>query len=161
MRTIALGLAVFSLASAAFAVDYQLKRTAKGHKELTVYGHAIFRGDCESRGPVEINLNIPPMGGTVCMRSGMVPLRTTWPGTSQHCVGKRISGVFVIYIPFGSFTGPDTMLYTVRVQPSLNSRTYEVEIMVDAGQAIAPGASSAPSEPQRAGPVPACPALVS
>jgi hypothetical protein len=97
--TIARGLAVFSLASAAFAADYQLKRTAKGHKELTVYGHAIFRGDCESRGPVEINLTIPPMGGLACMRSGMVPLRTTWPGTSPHCVGKRISGVFVIYIP--------------------------------------------------------------
>ncbi len=157
--TIALGLAVFSLASAAFAADYQLKRTAKGHKELTVYGHAIFRGDCESRGPVEINLTIPPMGGLVCMRSGMVPLRTTWPGTSQHCVGKRISGVFVIYIPFGSFTGIDTMLYTVKGMTKMY--TYEFEITVGADQATAAGASSAPSEPQKAGPMPTCPALVS
>jgi hypothetical protein len=163
MRTIALGLAVFSLAAAVSAADIQkLKKIAKAHKELALQGHANFKDNtCESRGPpIEIDLNIPPKGGTLCMRSGMVRVQYTWSGRNQNCIGKRISGVFVIYIPFGGFTGLDTMQYTVRgAQPV--TRTYEAEIRVEAGQATAAGASSAPSEPQKAGPMPACPALVS
>ena len=157
MRTIALGLAVFSLAAAASAADYQLKMTAKAHKELVVRGY--FGGStCESSGSVEIDLNIPPKGGIVCMRSGMVRVENIWSGNYQNCIGKRIRGVNVIYIPFRRFTGLDTMRYTVTMSMT---RTYEVEISVEAGEAKAAGASSAPSEPQQEGPMPVCPALVS
>jgi len=88
----------------------------------------------------------------------MVRLEETWSGRNQHCIGKRFSGVFVIYKSFASFTGLDTMQYAVRGAQSA-TRTYEVEIRVEADQATA-GASSTPSEPHRAGPMPACPALV-
>jgi hypothetical protein len=87
-------------------------------------------------------------------------LQYAWSDRIQHCIGKRISGVFVIYIPFGGFTGLDTMQYTVRVQPS-QTRTYEAEIAVEAGQATAARAGSPLSELQKAGAMPACPALVS
>ena len=163
MRTIVFGLAVFSLAAAASAADIQkLKMTAKAHKELRVQGHVNFKGDiCESRGPLpEIELNIPPKGGTVCVRPGMVRMGETWSGRNQHCVGKRISGVLVIYRSFDGFIGLDTVQYTVRGQPSL-TRTFEAEIRVEAGESIAARASTTPSEPQKAGPMPACPALVS
>ncbi len=30
-----------------------------------------------------------------------------------HCLGKRVSGVFVIYVPYASFTGNDAVRYTV------------------------------------------------
>ena len=160
MRTIALGLAVFSLAAATSAADYQLKKTAKAHKELVVRGYFDLKDStCESgERPVQIDLNIPPKGGIVCMRSGMVRVENIWSGKHQNCIGKRISGVLVIYIPFRRFTGLDTMLYTVRIQ---RTRTYEVEISVEAGDAKAAGASFAPSEPQQEGPMPVCPALVS
>jgi hypothetical protein len=117
---------------------------------------------CENKKLPEIDLNIPPAGGTVCMRPGMTRLHNVWSGGAQHCIGKMMFGAVVIYIPFRSFTGVDTMQYTVRagVQPS-QSKTYEVEITVEAGQATASGASSAAPEPQKAGPMPACPALVS
>jgi hypothetical protein len=162
MRTFALALAFFSLASAASAADfYKLKKTATASKELRVHGYTHTNDTCESKEPPpEIDLNIPPTGGTACMRPGMVHLHNVWPDRIQHCLGKRVPGVFVIYIPFEGFTGIDTMQYSVRVQPS-QPRTYEAEIKVEAGQATAAGASSPPSELQKAGAMPACPALVS
>ena len=162
MRTIALGLTVFGLAAAASAEDIQkLKRTTKAHKELKVSGHASFGvNTCGSRQLPKIDLNIPPKGGTVCTRQGVARLETTWLGKNQHCIGKTVSGVFVIYVSFAGFIGLDTMQYTVRGEQS-RTRTYETEIRVEAGEATAAGASSAPSQPQKAGPMPACPALVS
>ena len=158
MRAIAFGLAIFGLVAAASAQDIQkLKRTAKSPKELAVQGHVSIDDTCEARDLPEIDLDIPPKGGTVCMRPGMVRLATPWSGRTLHCIGKRISGVFVIYLPFGSFTGLDTMRFTV----GREARTYEFEIKVEAGQAPAAGTSSALAEPQKAGPVPQCPALVS
>ena len=160
MRTFALALTFFSLAAAAAAADfYKLKKTATASKELRLHGYTHTDGTCESKEPPpEIELSIPPMGGIACMRPGMVRLQYVWSDRIQHCIGKRISGVFVIYIPFARFTGLDTMQYIVRVQPS-QTRTYEAEITVEAGQATA-GAGSPPSELQKAGAMPACPALV-
>jgi hypothetical protein len=165
MRTIAFGLAFFSLAAAASAEGiHKLNKTAKTNKELSVQGYVNFKGSiCESSGPLpEIELNTPPKSGTVCVRAGMVRLGYTWSGKDQHCLGTRISGVFVIYKSFGSFTGLETMQYAVTVRGARSeTRTYEAEITVEAGQATAAGASSAPPEPQKAGPMPTCPALVS
>jgi hypothetical protein len=161
MRTIAVGLAVFSLVAEASATEYQLKRIAKTHKELMVRGYFDLKDSkdsaCESTDrPVEIDLNSPPKGGIVCKRSGMVNVESIWSGKQQHCIGRKISGVFVIYIPFRRFSGLDTMLYTVRMQ---QTRTFRVEINVEAAKAA--GASAAPSEPQQEGPMPVCAALVS
>src|SRR5436309_15935358 len=109
MRIIAFGLGVFGLVAAASAQDVQkLRKTAKPPKELAVQGLVNIKDTCESRDLPEIDLDIPPKGGTVCMRAGMVRLASTWSGNNQHCVGKRISGVFVIYVPFGTFIGLDT-----------------------------------------------------
>ena len=93
------------------------------------------------------------------MRPGMVRLATPWSGRTMHCIGKRISGVFVVYLPFGSFTGLDTMQFTVKVQPP-QARTYEAEIRVEPGPTPI-GPKSAPSQLQKAGPMPACSAFVS
>jgi hypothetical protein len=157
----ALALTFFSLAAASAADFYKLKMTATASKELRVHAYTHTDATCESKEPPpEIELNIPPTGGVACVRPGMVRLQYPWSDRIEHCIGKRISGVFVIYIPFAGFTGPDTMQYTVRVQPS-PTRTYEAEITVVAGQATAASASSPPSELQKAGAMPACPALVS
>ena len=164
MRTFALALAFFSLAAAASAEDiHKLKRTANAYKERSVGGYfASISDTCENTKLPEIDLNIPPAGGTVCTRSGLALLHNVWGGGGpQHCIGKRMFGALVIYTPFRSFTGLDTMQYTVRGGPRpLDSRTYEVEITVEAGQQQ-PGGSSAPPQLQKAGPMPACPALVS
>jgi hypothetical protein len=159
MRTIALALAFIGLAAAASAADIRkLKKSGTIQKELAVNGLVNIKDTCESKEPPEIDLDIPPKSGTVCVRPGMVRLGETWSGRNQHCIGKRISGVFVIYKPFASFTGLDTLRYTARV-PS-DSKTYEVEIRIEAGP-TALDASPGRSEPQVAGPMPKCPALVS
>ena len=159
MRTIALALAFISLATAASAAGIgKLKKAGKTQKELAVNGLVNIKDTCESREPPEIDLDIPPKGGTVCVRPGMVRLGETWSGRNQHCIGKRISGLFVIYKSFASFTGVDTMQYTARVQS--DSKTYEVEIRIEAAPTpLHP--SSEGSEPQVAGPMPLCRALVS
>ena len=112
---------------------------------------------CETRKLPEIDLNVPPAGGTVCTRPGMGFLHNVWSGGKQYCIGKKMFGALVFYRPFGSFTGLDTMQYAVG---GVQGRTYEVEITVEAGEATTPTASSAPPEPQKAGPMPDCPALV-
>jgi hypothetical protein len=165
MRTIALGVALFGLTAAASAADIQkVQRAVKAQKDLQVQGYVNFKGGiCESSAPLpEIELSIPPKGGTVCMRPGMVRLGSTWSGRDQHCLGKRLSGVFVIYKSLGSFTGLDTMQYAVTVRGARSeTRTYEAAIAVEPGPVAAAGASSGPSEPTQAGPMPLCSALVS
>jgi len=157
MRTLALALAFFSLAAAASAQDpYKLKATAS--KELRVHGYVRTDETCQGKEPPEVDLNVPPMGGITCVRPGLVRLHHVSSDRIQHCIGKRVGGIFVIYIPFEGFTGLDTMQYTVRTR---SSQTYEAEITVEAGEAKAAGASSVPSELQKAGPIPKCPALVS
>jgi hypothetical protein len=159
MQKIALALAFLSLAATASAAEIgKLKKAGKSEKEMAVNGVVSIKDTCESRGLPEIDLDIPPKGGTVCVRPGMVRLGETWSGRNQHCIGKRISGVFVIYKSFASFTGVDTMQYTART--SSDSKTYEIEIRIEAGPtALHPGPEG--SDPQAAGPMPLCRALVS
>ena len=85
MRTIAFGLAVLGLGAAAFAQDIQkLKRTTKTSKELAVQGHVNINDACESREyPPEFDLDIPPKGGIVCTRPGMVRLASPWSDRSR------------------------------------------------------------------------------
>jgi hypothetical protein len=160
MRRLAFTLVFFSLAAAASAQDVlKLRKTATASKELRVHGYVHTDETCESKELPEIELNIPPVGGIACVRPGIVRLQFVWSDRIQRCIGKRFDGALVIYVPFGSFAGVDTMQYTVRT-PS-QARTYEVEVKVEGSPAAAAGASSAPPEPQKAGPMPKCPALVS
>jgi hypothetical protein len=161
MRTIALAFTVFSFAvsTSSGAEIHKSNKTAQARKELAVAWY--FKGlkdNCETTDFPEIDLNVPPKGGTVCMRSGMKPVSHIWNGNgrTEHCIGTRVRGTWVIYIPFGSFTGLDSMQFTVKIRPP---RTYEAKISVEAGEETAAG--SAPLEPQKAGLVPMCPALVS
>src|SRR5437868_417539 len=111
MRPIALASALISLAASTSAAElYHLNKTAKVNNELPVaYFFKILTDNCESGEPPEIDLNVPPIGGTVCRRSGMVTARNIWSGRKQHCIGTSVRGVRVIYVPFRSFTGPDSM----------------------------------------------------
>jgi hypothetical protein len=162
MRTIALTFAVFSFAASTSAAEiYKLNKTVKARKELTVnWFFKNLKDNCESGEPPEIDLNIPPKGGTVCLRPGMVRVRNIWTGRNQHCIGTKVWGVQVIYIPFESFIGVDSTQFTVKMGPPWN-RTYEAKINVEGGELTAVDTSSASSEPQKAGPIPTCPALVS
>ena len=160
IRGASVGLALGGLAAAATHATevHKIKKVAKEHKEVRVWGYVSIKDTCESRGPVEIYLDEAPKGGTVCMRQGNVRLTSLWDPSSkkQHCLGKRISGVWVIYVPYASFTGNDAVRYTVKNHDAV-TRTYEAEIRVEWGS----NTTSSPPEPQKAGPMPVCPALIS
>lgn len=159
MRGASVGLALVGLAAAAThaAEVHKIKKVAKGHKEVEVRGYVSIKDTCESRGPVEIYLDEAPKGGTVCMRQGNVRLANLWDPSSkkQHCLGKWISGVWVIYVPYASFIGNDAVRYTVKNHDAV-TRTYEAEIRVEWFSKT----TSSPSEPQKAGPMPVCPAAL-
>jgi hypothetical protein len=167
MRGASVGLALVGFAAAATHAEdvRKIKKVAKGHKEVVVSSHASFwTKTCEFRSLVEIYLDEAPKGGTVCTRQGIGRLainewcQDCWSGRT-HCLGKRIRGVFVIYVPYASFTGNDVVRYTVTGVTSAG-RTYEAEIRVETGRAP-PETANSPSEPQKAGPMPVCPMLVS
>src|SRR4051812_49180372 len=103
MRAMALASAAFSLAASTSAAEmYKLDNTAKAGKERPIAWYfRNLRANCETTGMPEIHLNIPPKGGAVCMRSEIRPVRNIWYGENQHCIGTRVLGVRVIYIPFG------------------------------------------------------------
>src|SRR6266545_754003 len=125
MRPIALTFVVLSFAASTSAAEiYKVNKTAKAGKELSVnWFFKNLKDNCESGEPPEIDLNIPPKGGTVCLRPDMVPVRNIWTGKHQHCIGTRVRGVRVIYNPLESFTGVDRTQFTVKVGPPWN-RTY-------------------------------------
>src|SRR5262245_62017827 len=122
MRTIALTFVVFSLAASTSAAEiYKLNKTAKAGKELSVtWFFKNLKDNCESGETPEIDLNVPPKGGTVCLRSDMVRVRNIWTGRHQHCIGTTVRGVRVIYIPSESFTGVDSTQFTVKMGPPWN-----------------------------------------
>ena len=157
-------LAAFSLVASASAAEiFNLNKTAKIGRELTVSGYfRDLRENCETKELPEIDLTIPPKGGTVCLRLVMTPVKNIWNGKNQHCIGKSVQGVWVIYLPSGNFRGLERLQFTAKVgqAPSL-TRTYEANITVGPSEQTAVDASSTPLEPQEAGPVPMCPALVS
>jgi len=157
MRGASVGLALVGLAAAATqaAEVHKLKIVVKGDKEVQVRGYVSIKDTCESRGPVEIYLDEAPKGGTVCMRQGNVRLENLWDPSSKkkHCLGRWISGVWVIYVPYAGFIGNDAVRYTVKNHDAV-TRTIEAEIRVEWFSKT----TSSPSEPQKAGPMPMCPA---
>src|SRR6185369_11127462 len=129
MYKIALALAGLSFAASTSAAElYHLNKTAKFNYEIPVaYFFNLVTENCESGEPPAIDLNVPPIGGTVCKRPSMVTVSNIWSGRKQHCIGTSARGVRVVYSPFRSFTGPDSMQFTVKVTPPW-TRAYETKI---------------------------------
>ena len=158
-------LSILAAAIANAAEVRTIKRMVKGHKEVVVQGHVSFHDDCAFRALPEIHLDEAPKGGTVCMRQATVRVEFTWQTKHQHCLGRRISGVQVIYAPYANFAGNDAVRYVVKRVDLVTgaveaTRTFEVDIRVESSQVPSDTTRSSP-EPQQAGPMPECPALVS
>jgi hypothetical protein len=159
MRGASVGLALVGLAAAATqaAEVHKQKIVVKGHEDVRVRGYVSLTDTCESRGPVEVYLDEAPKGGTICTRQGNVPLENLWYPSrkKRHCLGKWIGGVWVIYVPHAGFIGNDAARYTVKNHDAV-TRTYEVEIRVEWFSKT----TSSPSQPQKPGPMPVCPAAL-
>lgn len=141
-------------------------KTGKADHELLLGGHAKFNHvNCASLEPPVIDLDVPPSHGVLCLRREKIELRFVYQERSLHCVGQKVNGVRIVYMPRRGYTGVDTLRYVVRFQ--IGPVTYTVNLTIEPNVPPSPGTvpadTTAPAgdAPQSRGPLPVCPALVS
>lgn len=120
---------------------------------------------CGPADPPVVELEAPPSHGSVCLRHGDYVIRQTY-GFADQCLGKKSSGVFIIYLPHQGYTGADALRYTVRFSTGPVTATINLTILPDpaGSRAVLPADSGAPDHDaatQPPGPISACIALVS
>jgi hypothetical protein len=164
MRLTWVSLAAVLFASPAIAQDVHLKRTAQPAAMLFIQGYWLADKNCEpSEQQPTLLLDKPPEHGFVCYRRDMVTMRNIFDGADrvQHCLGRQIRGLRVVYQPRMGYGGLDDVRYTVVFPKS--RRTIFVDLIVLPGQSRAKDDVASPADiaPQSAGPIPECAALVS
>ena len=145
--------------------DQIASKTGKADHEIVLRSHGRHdpRNDCADLEPPAIDLDMPPGHGVVCLRRANYTIK--WACGDLHCVGRKVNGVSVVYFPRPAYTGADQLRYTVH--SPRGAMTFSVSLTVEPNDQPSSGAVpadiSAPSgdTPQSAGPIPACPALVS
>lgn len=143
-----------------------LSRTGKADHELMVWGHGTLNPtDCSPlEPPPAIDLEAPPGHGILCLRPANYLIGNTF-GEADYCLGKKTSGVYVIYLPRHGYTGADTLRYTARPPRGRITVNANLTIVPDTPPSPGPVPAdiSAPGNdtPQSLGPIPACTALVS
>jgi hypothetical protein len=122
--------------------------------------------NCAPEEPPIIDLEVPPSHGVLCVRREEYHARQVYTSDSEHCKGRKVSGVRVLYRPHHAYTGVDTFRYAVR-SPRLGPMriNFNLTLVPDTPQSrnAVPADISAPANdtPQSPGPIPACAALVS
>ncbi len=155
----AMGLLVLALGSAPARAEHLTLTTS--HTEVTIRGYARWDKNCTAAEPPQVYLDVAPSDGTVCVRTDTGTVRRVREGKANHCVGRRMGGISVVYQPRRGFAGADVLRYTVKFKAV--SATFDVDIRVQPDhvpiQGGETGRSTAP--PQPPGLIPACAALVS
>jgi len=145
------------------AVPPTLSKFGNANHELMVRGHTQTNSSCVAVELPDLHLDTPPRHGVLCLRpADDVPIVF---GTSL-CLGKRVSGVRIYYLPRYGYTGADTFRYT-----ALFSKRYrytrDVNLVIVPDVPPSPGAvpadisGAADDTLQSPGPIPPCTALVS
>jgi hypothetical protein len=139
----------------------QLTMVTKPYKEVIIRGYARWNSNCDAIQPPQISLDVPPQNGFVCARPTKGTVRIVREGKAGHCVGQKVLGIELVYLPRSKFTGVDRIRYTVKFKDVTHAVDAEIGITSDKvtteSGAIAPSAEA----PQSQGPVPECAPLVS
>lgn len=88
------------------------KKTTPG-REVLIRGFAEFDANCQLRNVQTITVVELPAHGRVEQRSGTVTIGDNWVG-NKSCVGAKLEGVQVFYVPNGGFAGRDHFTMDVR-----------------------------------------------
>jgi hypothetical protein len=149
-----------------------LSETGKANHELGLRPHGhLDATKCVAMEPPVIDLEIPPSHGVLCVRPVEWQLQITYTSEAIRCIGHKVWGIRVVYLPRHAYAGVDTLRYVVRYKlgpmRTLTPMTvnYNLTIVPDAlsllGAVPADIGSPADNKPQSPGPIPACTALVS
>jgi hypothetical protein len=150
------------VASAAMAEDAHFKKTAQPATNLVIRGYWRADKNCEAKEPPMLLFDKPPEHGIVCFRRDEVTMYNVVVGDGlQHCLGRRIRGLKLIYQPRLGYSGPDEVRYTV-VFPRVR-HSVSVDLTVLPSRFHSKDDLTAPVEGplQSPGPVPECAPLVS
>src|SRR5262245_65242385 len=120
-----------------------LTRATKHQSEVTIRGYARWNNNCEAEEPPQIHLDAAPQNGFVCVRPNNGIVQIVREGKANHCVGRRIPGVSLVYLPRGRFTGVDAIKYTVKFQ-TVNV-TVDADITVGSERTIPDTGGASPS----------------
>jgi hypothetical protein len=150
------------ISATAFAQDQRLARTTKMDREISILSYARANQSCEGIDPPSLYLDKAADHGSVCFRvSTTIRLQDAIVGNLTHCIGRRIRGVTVVYIPRAGYVGFDEVRYTV-IFPQARHSVF-VDLTVVPGQPttesgnVVSGVGSLPLEAiQPQGPLRAC-----
>jgi hypothetical protein len=138
-----------------------LTRVTKSGNEVKIRGYVRWNQNCDALENRQIYLVVPPENGVVCIRTSIVTVQRIYEGEHTYCVGQRMRGVDVIYVPRPGFTGIDVIRYTVKFNAV--RLTVDADISVKSDQVTTETGEVPPisEPPQTQGPIPVCAPLVS
>jgi hypothetical protein len=141
----------------------QLSKAVTAGFYIVIEGYARTDSNCQAIDPPQFVIDQPPEHGTVCVRRGDVLVRSIVENNLTHCLGRKVSGVHVVYLPRRDHRGADHVRYTVRFPTVRHSLDVTLDVLPERPALSLPADISAPAGETRqpAGPMPACTALVS
>lgn len=138
--------------------------TGNADHPIAIRDHAYADDNCIARDPPAVDVEVPPRYGVVCFRRvDDVSLRYPLPGSAaRHCVGERVSGVRIMYLPRNGYTGADMFRYSAYI-PQRFRFSYNVNLTIVPDVPPSPGAVRVVigDAPQLRGLMPSCIVLVS
>jgi hypothetical protein len=145
------------------AVPTPLSIAGNADHPITIRDHAYADDNCIPGDPPAVEIEAPPRYGIVCFRRvDDVSLQYPLPGSAaRHCVGEKVSGVRIIYLPRNGYTGADTFRYTAYFAQRFRF-SYNVNLTIVPDVPPSPGAVRIViGATQLRGPMPPCIVLVS
>lgn len=142
-------------------------RIVRAGEDTKLAGYSRVNQNCEEITLPILTLQQPPKHGVVCSQRGDTWLQRGYPmeGTLMHCVGKKSTGLHVVYLAPIGFTGGDQLRYTVRYSTTDHPVEFDLTVVPPLPDAPLPVprdiTNPAVAAPQRPGPIPPCSAVVS
>lgn len=130
-------------------------------RSAVIREHAGWNRNCEAIAAPPLFLITPPSHGKVCAKAQIITIASMQAGTESQCIGRKVSGVRLVYLPESSHHGEDAMVYGVQYPSRFQAISVKVDIGGTAfGKVSIEEAPQARRPPQLAGPMPVCPQLV-
>jgi hypothetical protein len=127
MRVVSATALILMLQSADAQEHENVSRATKAGHEVAV-GHALrWNQNCEPLTP-KLVLSLPPGHGSICARDFTTIAKRNVMNDDQTCVGKRIRGLQVIYLPQSDYVGHDHVDYVVQYPNMLRYKHVDIEV---------------------------------
>lgn len=135
--------------------------SAEVARTVVVREHAGWDRNCNAIPHPALYLVTPPSHGKVCAMPQEISIKSIYEGTESQCIGRKVSGVRLIYQPDASYSGEDALVYGVQYPSHLRATSVKVNTSVTAPASVSisdadPGAQLR----QTPGPMPSCPQFV-